>query len=272
MALRAGPPMKKIIFLSLVAVLLAFVSVETAYTSRDGDTVRVLFIGNSLTAANNLPAMVAAIAKSRGDKLIYVAHTPGGASLSRHAASRDVLEKLRQQAWDFVVLQEQSQLPGFSTRQLAKAVFPHATRLAEETKKANSHTSVVFYMAMAHRNGDPANKKVSSELLTFEGAQRRINKTYLAMAQQNRALVAPVGVAWQAVRKKYPEIALYADDVHPNPTGTYLAACVFYATLFQSPCTGAAVPRGVNKTTAESLQTTADEVVLNPGSSWDWRE
>jgi len=264
--------MKKIFFLSLVAVLIAFASLDTAFTSRDGGTFRVLFIGNSLTAANNLPAMVAAIAKSHGGKLIYDAHTPGGASLSRHAASRDVLEKLHQQDWDFVILQEQSQLPGFSTRQLSKAVFPHAARLVEESRKANGHASVIFYMAMAHRNGDPANKKVSSELLTFEGAQRRINKTYLKLAQQNQTLVAPVGVAWLAIRKKYPEIALYADDVHPNPTGSYLAACVFYATIFQSPCTGAAAPRQVNQSAALSLQQTADEVVLNPGSSWDWRE
>lgn len=264
--------MKKIIFLSLAAVLFAFASVDEASTSRGGDTVRTLFIGNSLTSANNLPAMVAAIAKSRGDKLIYDAYTPGGARLSQHAASANVLKKLHQQAWDFVVLQEQSQLPGFGTRQLSKAVFPHATRLVEEARKANGRTSVVFYMAMAHRNGDPANKKVSSDLLTFEGARRRINKTYSTMAQQNQALVAPVGVAWRAVRKKYPEIALYADNTHPNPTGTYLAACVFYAMLFQSPCTGAAIPRQVNQAAAKVLQMTADEIVLNPGSGWDWRQ
>lgn len=264
--------MKKFIFLSLIAIAIAVAGVDTAFTSHGGGTVRVLFIGNSLTSANNLPAMVAAIAKSRGDKLIYAAHTPGGASLSRHAASRDILEKLRQQDWDFVVLQEQSQLPGLGTRLLAKAVYPHAARLVEETKKANGQTSVVFYMAMAHRNGDPANKKVSSDLLTFEGAQRRINRTYTKMAQDNQALVAPVGVAWREARKKHPTIALYADDVHPNPTGTYLAACVFYATLFQSPCTGAAVPRQINQSAALSLQQTADAVVLNPGSSWDWRE
>lgn len=264
--------MKKIIFLSLVAIAIVFASLNPASTSRDSGTVRVLFIGNSLTSANNLPAMVAAIAKSRGGKLIYDAHTPGGARLSHHASSRNALEKLRQQSWDFVVLQEQSQLPGFGARQLSKAVFPYATRLVEETRKANSHTSVIFYMTMAHRNGDPVNRRISSELLTFEGAQRRINRTYLRMAQQNQTLVAPVGVAWRAVRKKYPEIALYADDTHPNPTGTYLAACVFYATLFQSPCTGAAVPRQVDQSIAESLQNTADDVVLNPGSSWDWRQ
>jgi hypothetical protein len=264
--------MRRTLFLTLVAIAIAVVGIGAASTSRDGETVRILFIGNSLTSANNLPAMVAAIAKSHGNKLIYDAHTPGGATLSRHASSNDVLEKLRQQSWDFVVLQEQSQLPGFATRLLAKGVFPHAMRLVEETRMANSHTSVVFYMAMAHRNGDPANKRMSPDLLTFEGAQRRINKTYLQMAQKNHTLVAPVGVAWRTVRKKYPEIALYADDVHPNPTGTYLAACVFYATLFQSPCSGAAVPRGVDKSTATSLQQTADAVVLNPGSSWDWRE
>ena len=99
-----------------------------------------------------------------------------------------------------------------------------------------------------------------------------VNRSYLTMAQDNQALVAPVGEAWWTVREEQPDIALYADNTHPNPTGTYLAACVFYATLFESPCTGAAVPRQVNQQVAEFLQKTADDVVLVSGQRWDWRE
>src|SRR5262249_46570037 len=48
---------------------------------------------------------------------------------------------------------------------------------------------------------------------------------------------APVGLAWQAALKARPDFALHvADKSHPNPAGSYLAACVFYATIYgQSP-------------------------------------
>ncbi len=263
---------KKTLFLSLAAILFAVSSFRVISEDRDSNAVRILFIGNSLTSANDLPAMVAAIADSRGVDVIYDAYTPGGARLRHHASSKKVLRKLRKQSWDFVVLQEQSQWPGLEARHLSTGVFPYATRLVEESRKANPDTSLIFYMAMAHRNGDPANQHISSELLTYEGAQRRINRSYLKMAQDNQALVAPVGEAWWVVREEQPDIALYADNTHPNPSGTYLAACVFYATLFQSPCTGAAVPRQVTQPIAEFLQKTADDVVLKSGKRWDWRE
>jgi hypothetical protein len=263
---------KNALLLSLTAILFAVAGLGAISASRDNNAVRILFIGNSLTSANNLPAMVAAIADSRGVDVIHDANTPGGARLLHHASNNNVLRILRKQSWDFVVLQEQSQFPGFETTQLSTDVFPYATRLVEESKKANPDTSLIFFMTMAHRNGDPANKHVSSELLTYEGMQRRINRSYIMMAQDNQALVAPVGEAWLIVREEQPDIALYADNTHPNPTGTYLAACVFYATLFQSPCTGAAVPRQVDQPIAEFLQKTADDVVLRSGKRWDWRE
>jgi hypothetical protein len=263
---------KKTLLLSLTAILLVVAGLGVISAGRVNNTVRILFIGNSLTSANNLPAMVADIAQSHGVKVIYDAYAPGGARLFHHASNKNVLQKLRKQSWDFVVLQEQSQFPGFGTTQLSTDVFPYATRLVEESKKANPDSSVIFYMTMAHRNGDPANSNVSPELLTYEGTQRRINRTYLKMATDNRALVAPVGEAWRTVREEQPDIVLYADNTHPNPTGTYLAACVFYATLFQSPCSGAAFPRRVNQQIAEFLQKTADGVVLRSGKRWDWRE
>ncbi len=263
---------QKTLLLSLFTILFAVAGLGVMSAGRDDNAVRILFIGNSLTSANNLPAMVAAIAESQGVEVITDAYTPGGAKLRNHASSKKVLRKLREQSWDFVVLQEQSQSPGFNDWQLARDVFPHATRLVEESRKANPETSVIFYMTMAHRNGDPQNQNVSPELLTYEGTQRRVNRTYLTMAQDNQAVVAPVGEAWWIVREERPDIALYADNTHPNPTGTYLAACVFYAILFESPCSGAAVPRKVNQQIAEFLQQTADRVVLRSGKKWDWRE
>ncbi len=264
--------MKKTLCIVFVAILLVFAGFYRASIHGNDRTVRALFIGNSLTSANNLPGMVTDIAESHGHKMIYDSYTPGGARLAHHASDPYVLQKLKEQPWHFVVLQEQSQFPGFSHKQLSTDVFPYAERLAEAVKKANHHTSLVFYMTMARRKGDPANKHVSSELLTYEGMQKRVNRCYLEMAKDNRALIAPVGEVWKTIRKQNTNFALYSDDIHPNKAGTYLAACVFYATFFHSPSTGSSVPREVNPATAQSFQKVVDRIVLRAGGRWDWRE
>jgi hypothetical protein len=264
--------MKKTLFLALAVILIGFAGFHLTSIHGDDRTVKVLFIGNSLTSANNLPGMVANIAKSHGYKMVYESYTRGGARLAHHASDTNILQKLKEQPWDFVVLQEQSQFPGFAHKQLTTEVFPYAKRLSKAAKKAHQHTSVVFYMTMARRNGDPDNKHVSSELLTYEGMQERVNGCYLEMAMDNHALVAPVGELWKTIRERRPDLALYSDNIHPNITGTYLAACVFYATFFQSPSTGSSVPREVNRSIAQPLQELVDRIVLDEGERWDWRE
>ena len=45
---------------------------------------------------------------------------------------------------------------------------------------------------------------------------------------------AQSGMAWKHTRDQQPSINLYSSDgSHPSVAGTYLAACTFYATLFQ---------------------------------------
>ncbi len=44
----------------------------------------------------------------------------------------------------------------------------------------------------------------------------------------------PVGTAWEKVLGKKSHPVLHDKDAsHPSPTGSYLAACVFFAVLFQ---------------------------------------
>lgn len=260
------------IFRALIGVVLVGAVLGAIFDGPGEDAVRILFIGNSLTTVNNLPGMLAAIADSQGGTVIHETHAPNGARLRGHAGNKDVLRIMRKRSWDFVVLQEQSQLPSFGAAFVSSKVFPPAQRLAEAARKANAKTTVIFYMTMAHRNGDPRFSRISSELLTYKGTQNRINASYTTMARDNRAMVAPVGEAWRIVRGERPGINLYADNTHPNPNGTYLAACVFYAAIFKRPCTGAAVPRRVDKSVGKYLQKIADRVVLTSGEKWDWRQ
>ena len=67
--------------------------------------------------------------------------------------------------------------------------------------------------------------------------QASLTDAFLDLAEELDAVVAPVGIAWQDARREEPDLSLYfRDGSHPDPTGTYLAACVFYAAFFgQSP-------------------------------------
>jgi len=68
--------------------------------------------------------------------------------------------------------------------------------------------------------------------------QPALTYAYARAAKDTGSLLAPVGMAWEALRGKNPESGLFyqGHGSHPSPAGSYLAACVFYATIFrQSP-------------------------------------
>lgn len=222
----------------------------------------VLFIGNSLTSANNIPKLLADLARSKGHSIDHTLYVRGGRRLMQHASDARLLELIRSQKWDYVFLQGQSQYPAFSENQVRRDVFPYARALSDAIKSAYPSTKIVFYQTMAHKNGDPNNIKVSLELGSYEGMQKRINQTYKTMASENGGILAPVGTVWQKVRQQRPDIQLYADIIHPNLTGSYLVACVFYKVIFRESTQGLPVARGVVQDSALKIQQIVDQVVV----------
>jgi hypothetical protein len=72
-----------------------------------GSTVRVLFVGNSLTYVNDLPGMVRALAEAGGAVTIETRDASlGGYSLEDHWATPESRDALAEGGWDVVVLQQ----------------------------------------------------------------------------------------------------------------------------------------------------------------------
>lgn len=231
--------------------------------------LHVLFIGNSYTAANNLPNMIKQIALSKGDSLFTDENTPGGYTFQAHSTNAVTLSKIQLKPWDYVVLQEQSQRPAFSPAQVAVEVYPYADSLNKYIKQNHNCTQTLFYMTWGRKNGDASNCAAYPPICTYEGMQARLRQSYLEMAQNLNASVAPVGVAWKKVRNEGDSIQLYSpDESHPSIAGTYLAACTFYATLFHKSPNGGYVPAGLNIATAQHLQQYATQVVFDSLSLW----
>lgn len=221
--------------------------------------IKVLFIGNSYTSVNDLPAMVVGLAEAAGGRKIEVdRHLVGGATLEKHVKDKKAIDKIRAAKWDVVVLQEQSLRPIIDRQ----SMHEYARLLDAEIKQRGAKT--VFYATWARQHipdmqdgADPATSPEYARAMhgiggaanTTEfdawcqqqkaGLTGGLNGAYLEIGNELGAAIAPVGIAWKMALAADPPFVLHGPDKsHPNPTGTYLAACVFYATLLDASPVG----------------------------------
>jgi hypothetical protein len=100
--------------------------------------------------------------------------------------------------------------------------------------------------------------------------QAQVQSGYMEIADELEVLVAPVGAAWQNGMARDPQLDLWqADGIHPNREGTYLAACVFYATIYRQSPQGLTYTAGLAQEKAQFLQTVAAETVLESAERWN---
>jgi lysophospholipase L1-like esterase len=179
----------------------------------------VLFIGNSFTARNDLPGLIAGLAAARGRRMAYRLISAGGASLRTHWNAGHAHEAIRNGRYDAVVLQEQSTLPVKNATRMHENV-----RLFDEAIRA-AGAKTVLYMTWARQHAPET--------------QRAITDAYTAISRELDATVVPVGTAWQHFLRRHDQPGLYdKDGSHPSPAGSYLAACVFLAVLFRASPVG----------------------------------
>ena len=241
----------RIIFSLILSILISTISI--AQTEKNA-----LFIGNSYTYVNDLPGIIQEIALSKGNIFSHQSHTPGGSTLAQHASNPTVQNLLNAEEWDFVILQDQSQNPSFPPSQVASQVYPYAASLSEDIRQANTCSNPLFFMTWGRENGDAQNCVFYPPLCTYEGMQDRLTESYTEMAEDNNALLAPVGTAWKNIRANYPNIDLYSSDgSHPSIHGSYLAACVFYSVLFNESPINAFIPNNISSADASIIQETA---------------
>lgn len=231
---------------------------------------KILFLGNSYTAVNNLPDIIYRLALADGDTIVFDSYTPGGYTFESHSTDPAAIAKINAQAWDFVVLQEQSQRPSFDPQQVAVEVLPYAMKLDSLIHHNNPCTQTVFYMTWGRKYGDASNCAFYPPVCTYAGMQERLRESYLLMGEQNHARVAPVGIAFQHSIAIDSTLELYnADQSHPSLAGSYLAACTFYATLFKRNPVGNTFISQLTANVAAYLQDVAAHTVLDSLLTWN---
>ncbi len=226
-----------------------------APSSRDGRSI--LFVGNSLTYVNDLPAVLAALADSaHGEKLDVQSVAFPDYGLEDHWAQGTALAAIRRGGWAVVILQQGSSALPESRINLRQ----YTAKFATEIRKTNGTVGLYMVWPTSDRPFDFQN----------------VIDSYTIAAQDVGGILFPVGAAWISVSKRDSSVPLYAaDGLHPTIEATYLAAAVIYAKLYgKSPIglsstltlrTGVTVlipPR-----TAAILQAAAAEVTGTSGSN-----
>jgi len=248
--------------------------------------LKVLFIGNSYMSVNDLPSLVEALAAAGGYGIETDQYLPGGYTFEQHARDEKTLEKIRQRKWDVVILQEQSLCPILNRESMHK----YARVLDEAIKKQGART--IFYLTWARQDipamqdgADPATSRDYARSMfqlmgltnpaDFEtlckqheiGLAGGLNGAYFDIATELNAAVAPVGIAWKKAFAADSSLVLHdADKSHPNPQGSYLAACVFYATLFDKSPVG--LPAELRKGRQLLVQVAPNEAKMLQEIAW----
>ena len=201
--------------------------------------LKVLFIGNSFTARNNVPALIEQLAEARGKKLQHQLISAGGASLRMHWNKGEAQQLIQQTKYDYVVLQEQSTLPVKNSKRMHENI-----RLFDKVIK-DSGAKTALDLTWARQNAPET--------------QAAITDAYTTIGAELGATIVPVGIAWQNFLGNYQQPILHdKDQSHPTPAGSYLAACVFFAVLFGENPAGIVCPlKDFTQEQAAVLQSTA---------------
>ena len=234
--------------------------------SQASDTTKVLFIGNSFTFVNDLPQVFFQLATKAGKKVYVDNSTMGGATLQMHLQNPTTIQKINERKWDYIVLQEQSQIPSFIPER-DTLMYPYAITLDSIIHDNSPCTRTLFFMTWAHKNGDLGLPAGSD---TYEDMQQRLRSGYMQIADSLNAAIAPCGWAWRTLRQNYPSIELYSsDNYHPAENGTYLAACTFYASIFSETVVGNNFIGNILPANAAIFQAIASQVVLDSLNLWN---
>lgn len=210
----------------------------------------VLFVGNSYLYYNGgVHSHLARLAGSSPTGVFHAA-TISNARLVEHQLDRYLAAH---PSVDLLILQ------GHSTAALSargRAQFRAAVLSAAITARARG-MDVALYLTPAYAEGHP---------LRRPGDLDKIAGLYRDVAAEIGARVLPVGQAFDMALRQRPDLLLHVpeDRSHPTLAGTYLAAAVTYAALFErSPESATYLPaEALDAETAAFLRRVAAETVF----------
>jgi len=242
---------RSLVVSGVAALLSACLSGSPAGPQPIGDGTRVLFIGNSLTYVNDVPGILQALADSAGGERLAVASR----ALPNYALIDHWTEGVAQRAiatggWAWVVMQQ-----GWTPAGIYRDTLRLATRnFAGEIARIGAKAALFQTWPPSDRTN-----QFAASIESYEIAAADVG-----------GVVFPVARAWLATWQRDPSVELYSDGLHASIAGSYLAALVMYARIFERTPVGlpatvytrAGVTIRIPVALARTLQEAAAEVTV----------
>ena len=173
--------------------------------------MKILFIGNSHTFCNGLPFQVRELLRLSNPNVNVTMCATGGMTLGWHAEQPETQMAIKYEDWDYIVLQQKTHpFDGYDALlKDCKSLLPYIQKTRAE---------ILLFMTWAEKRF-PANQDI-------------LDQAFMQAAQEIHARLVPVSKAWHGILQSEPDMELYeTDGEHASPSGSYLAACVFYAVI-----------------------------------------
>lgn len=246
---------KKPFLNALPLAALVACSLGTAPDAPEG-SVKVLFIGNSLTYENDLPRTIGQLALSAGLPECYcVAIAYPDFALEDHYDFGDAVRALEKESWDYVVMQQ-----GPSALTSSRANLIAWAGVFGDLIDENGAQAVMYGVWPEYER-----------LLEFPN----VTESYRQAADAIGALFAPAGEAWLNAWAQDSTLPLYAaDDFHPSTMGTYLAALTVFERVYDHTPVGvqeAAVVNGRVQNWSPSIVRLLQEAAAAANAAEDTR-
>lgn len=216
----------------------------------------ILFIGNSYTYCNDMPhSIFKPLCDAAGYNVKVDSVTRGGYYLHQFANQNDeygkkVLEKLENNTYDYVVIQEQS---GNAVKNPSS--FFSGVRAISRLLRRYHDGELVLFQTWGYKTGYHLLPTHGGDTETME---LKLRAAYTAIGEELSAKVALVGVAFLDVHRNSRNMNIYdADCSHPAQEGSVIAACTIFSTIFQSDVRGIKFDAGVDARDLGVLQEAA---------------
>ncbi|OGU61365.1 MAG: hypothetical protein A2V66_15890 [Ignavibacteria bacterium RBG_13_36_8] len=253
---------------SLIIVLFSLnLYADQINTGADQDVITILFIGSSYLNFHNLPAVFENLAISAGKDVYIDRRLINGTYLDFHASSEETELKIREQKWDYIVLQGAGSNLAYPDEFPEHPVEPSLVTLEQKIHSNSAETKMIYFMPWAFEDGMTWYHGWSD---TYFDMQQIIFEKTLQMANAVDFVIAPVGWAFRSVMLENNQLHyLYLSDYnHSSVKGTYLAACVLYSTILKESCIGNAYSGEVTYEESVYFQTVASTTVLDNLELW----
>ena len=188
---------------------------------------RILFIGNSYTYFNEMPTeLFSIIAKEAGYSVEVESVVRGGWTLEKQADPESetgsvVSSLLSGNAYDYVILQEQSLRPALNSSPFYSAVRTLVSRIRDTGARP------LLYSTWGRKAGSP---KLTEHGLTNESMTYSLARAYRDIGRELDTTVSYVGLAFYDVGDR---VELYNSDMsRPSREGSYLAALTLFLSIF----------------------------------------